>query len=380
VILEKKTLLSPILNSSEGIHLTAYLLNNYELEDLKIQLSAVLSRAREYLAPALDEEQIENFLEPIKSLLNDGRILGNMKGNIGLFRTAESFRVLNIPIDLQTQCHVASSFHVKPLLKWMQVDNDFLILGLNRESLSLYSGNQNNIYKAANVNMPDVFKQSYNTQLSRFKKSTRIIQQEREAFYKWLVQWFAKKTENSNLKVFLVGDKFLVDGFLKYNKYKNIVQIPIAPFFDETQILDIATFVRKILKEDARKILASSLLEFRFAEEENRTRKNIFQIAKAAVQGQIKKLIVADGVNIFGKIDKHTGGLAINPYDMDHEDDDILDDLAQMVLALGGDVVVARPEEIPKGRTVLAILNNEENIQEKKQELIKEQEILREKV
>jgi hypothetical protein len=65
---------------------------------------------------------------------------------------------------------------------------------------------------------------------------------------------------------------------------------------------------------------------------------------------------------------------------MDHEDDDILDDLAQMVLALGGDVVVARPEEIPKGRTVLAILNNEENIQEKKQELIKEQEILREKV
>jgi hypothetical protein len=216
--------------------------------------------------------------------------------------------------------------------------------------------------------------------LSRFKKSSRIIQQEREAFYKWLVQWFAKKTENSNLKVFLAGDKFLVDGFLKYNRYENVVKRPLAPFFDEAQILEIASFVRKILKEEARKILARSLLEFRFAEDENRTRKNIFQIAKAAVQGQIKKLIVADGISIFGKIDKQTGGLAIHPYDMDHEDDDILDDLAQMVLAQGGDVVVASPEEIPKGRTVLAILNNEENIQEKKQELIKEQEILREKV
>ena len=119
-------------------------------------------------------------------------------------------------------------------------------------------------------------------------------------------------------------------------------------------------------------------MEFRFAEDENRARKNIFQIAKAAVQGQIRKLIVAEGINIFGKIDKQTGGLAIHPFDMNHEDDDILDDLAQTVLAYGGDVVVAPREEIPKGRTVLAILNSDENIQEKNEQL-KEKEILSER-
>lgn len=379
MILEKKALLSPLLNSSEGVHLTAYLFNKNELEDLKIQLSKVLAQAHEYLTPALDQEQIEKFLEPLHSLLNDGRILKSMKGNIGLFRTADSFRVLNVPVDLQTQCHVATSFHVKPLLKWMQIDNDFLILGLNRENLSLYSGNQKNIFKVSSVKMPDVFKQSYTTQLSRFKKSSRLVQQDREAFYKWLGQWFAKTTENTNLKVFLAGDKFLVDGFLKNNKYENIVKTPIAPFFEESFILDLAACVRKVLKDDARKILERSLLEFRFAEDENRARKNIFQIAKAAVQGQIKKLIVADSISIFGKIDKNTGGLAIHPFDMDHEDDDILDDLAQLVLAHGGDVVVASREEIPKGRTVLAILNNSENIQEKN-ELLKAKEIKSERV
>jgi hypothetical protein len=91
----------------------------------------------------------------------------------------------------------------------------------------------------------------------------------------------------------------------------------------------------------------------------NLAQKNIFQIAKAAIQGRIRKLIVADEIRIFGKLDLKTGGMAIHPFDLDHEDDDILDDLAQTVLAQGGEVVLASRDEIPKGRPVLAILNHE---------------------
>ena len=43
---------------------------------------------------------------------------------------------------------------------------------------------------------------------------------------------------------------------------------------------------------------------------------------------------------------------------MDHEDDDILDDLAQIVLSQGGEVIVASKNEIPKGRPILAILDD----------------------
>lgn len=106
-------------------------------------------------------------------------------------------------------------------------------------------------------------------------------------------------------------------------------------------------------------------------------KKNIFQIAKAAVQGRIKKLIIADGINIFGKVDKKTGGLAIHPVDLDHEDDDILDDLAQTVLASGGEVVIAPREEIPKGRPILAIIeHSSEGVDKNK--LFKDYETLQE--
>jgi hypothetical protein len=102
-------------------------------------------------------------------------------------------------------------------------------------------------------------------------------------------------------------------------------------------------------------------MEFYQAEDLNLAIKNIFQIAKAAIKGKVRKLVIADGINIFGKIDRKSGGLSIHPTHLDHEDDDILDDLAQEVLAHGGEVVVASREEIPKGRPILAILERPES-------------------
>ena len=113
------------------------------------------------------------------------------------------------------------------------------------------------------------------------------------------------------------------------------------------------------MKEQSHRLIEKALLEFRLAEDGNRTKKNIFQIAKAVVQGKVRKLIVTDELCIFGRIDQGSGGLAIHPFDLDHEDDCILDDLAQMVLSQGGEVVVAKRSEIPKGRPILAILDDE---------------------
>ena len=83
----------------------------------------------------------------------------------------------------------------------------------------------------------------------------------------------------------------------------------------------------------------------------------------------MKKLIVASEIKIFGRLDKNTGGLAIHPFDLDHEDDDILDDLAQTVLASGGEVVVASKDDIPKGRPALAIVEDQDTSKEVQKEI-----------
>lgn len=359
MIIDKKLTLRPILESSEGIHLTAYLVNRGDVVDLKSQLRETLNEAYEWLHPVQSTEERKRFLEPLDALLKDARIFKGMKGNIGIFRTKDSFRVLNVPVEIERQCHVASSFHVKPLLRWMQSDREFLLLGLSQNSAHLYLGSRTSLQKIDSILFPEFLKPRQALDEDTSSKTSREFRIKQDETFAWLSNWLEQMTKKSTPRLFFAGEKELVDRLLKNLQYTNVIKTPVAPTFGEHSLMEVCTFIRELMIDEAKKTLQRALLEFRIAEEMNLAKKNIFQIAKAVMQGRVKKLIVADGMNIFGKVDKKTGGLAIHPFDLDHEDDDILDDLAQAVLAFGGEVVVASIDQLPKGRPVLAILDDQ---------------------
>jgi Bacterial archaeo-eukaryotic release factor family 3 len=369
LITEKKVTLKPILESNKGVHFTAYLVNRGDLIDLKSQLRTVINESYEWLTNAMTIEERKKFLEPLDSLLNDARIFKQMKGNIGIFRNEDSFRILNIPIDVEMNCQIATSFHVKPLLRWLQGDQEFLFLGIEKYAAHLYLGSQSSFKKIDTVLFPDSFRTSENIEDYVSLKKARQSKLEAQETFSYLSDWILELTKQSKPKLFVAGDPRQTQLLYQNLKYTNAVKAPVCGTFINENAIESCHAIRKILKEDSRKHLEKSLQEFRFAEEGNRAKKNIFQISKAVVQGKVRKLIVTDEISIFGKIDPKTGGLAIHPFDLDHEDDCILDDLAQMVLKKGGEVVIAKRNEIPKGRPVLAVLDNEDPCLEKAEAL-----------
>lgn len=363
----KQTTLKPLLESKDGVHFTAYLVNRGDLIDLKSQVRTSIGEAYEWLSHVMTIDERKKFLDPLDSLLNDARIFKQMKGNIGLFRNKDSFRVLNIPVDVEQSCQVATSFHVKPLLRWLQGDEEFLMLGLDKDSASLYLGSQTSLKLLDSILFPEVFKSNESDYIS-LKDARKKKEKETETFM-WLNDWISDLTKISKPKLFVAGKPSLVSSLHQNLNYKNLVKTPVSNSFGKHNLLDVCQSIRKVLKDESKKNLEKSLLEFRFAEEGNRAKKNIFQISKAVVQGRVRKLIVTDELNIFGKIDPETGGISLHPFDMDHEDDCILDDLAQMVLSQGGEVIVAKRGEIPKGRPILAILDDDGAELEKTEDL-----------
>lgn len=346
MLTSKQTILKPLLESEDGVHLTAYIVNRGDQMDLKSQLKKVIGDSYEWLQSAISIEERKRFLEPLDDLMLDTRMFKQMKGNIGLFRTLDFFRVLNIPVDVEQSCHVATSFHVKPLLRWLQADREFVLLGMEEDSAHLYVGSQDSFKLVDSILFPDL-------------RETRQRKVKEDETFSWLNEWINDLTKTTKPKLFVAGEKSKVDGLNRHLRYKNMMKTPVANFFGQRNVSDICAIIRKQLKVESKNALEKSLLEFRFAEEGNRTRKNIFQISKAVVQGRVRKLIVTDELSIFGTIDRKTGGIAIHPYDLNHEDDCILDDLAQMVLSQGGEVIIAKRDEIPKGRPILAILDDD---------------------
>ena len=339
MITEKWRTIEPILKSNKGIHLTAYLTNTGHYSDFTNQLTEVIKQANEYLSIGLEPDQIKEFLDPIDYLNSDVSIFNNIKHNIAIFRTQEYFRVLSIPISVDNQCHVASSFHIKPLLRWLQDDQDYLFLGIAKDTAHLYFGNQNIFKHIRTLPFSESMHKDFCCNLNNLINQT---------------------THFSKPKLFLSGRTQIIKKIKKDLKYDNVIYDPVFNIFKIEKLHIYKQMLRLITKEDSLKKLEQSLQEFRFAETENQTTKNIYHIAQAVTHGKVKKLLVTDEINIFGKIDSKSGQVLIHPFDLDHEDDCILDDLAQLVINQGGEVIIAKMNEIPNRRPILALLKEDD--------------------
>lgn len=352
----KQQALRPLIESQDGVHLTSYLRQDRDLGAIKTQLRKIIDQAEDFLIDVMPADERKRFLEPLESLLKDAKILQRMPGNIGIFRNKDLFRILNIPIETVPSFHLASSFHIKPLLRWLQGDQEFLIMGIDQVCAHLYWGNQSQIKWLDSIQLP-VHSERSEDQLAQIN-------------FRWLDKWILEFTKTATPKLFIEGDPSIISTVLKDLKYKNTYQKPISASFDNIHINESCLAVRKILRKELEDTLEKTLLEFRLADLHKRAKKNLFQIAKAVVQGKVRKLVVTDELSIFGKIDHKSGGISIHPIDLDHEDDCLLDDLAQMVLNQGGEVIVASRNQIPNGRPILAILNHEGEEFSKMNELV----------
>ncbi|MFN7728557.1 MAG: hypothetical protein ACK5P7_05330 [Bdellovibrio sp.] len=350
--------LSNLLTSQGGVHLTIYLNNNGDIIDLKDQLRKRLLEAKDWLEPVMTPVQQEKFLEPINALVLDTRLLKDLKGAIGLFKNTDSFRLLGIPGSVDPSYHVASSYHVKPLLRWIQTDQDFMFLGFEKTRVHLYSGTQNSFRLIDSVLFPDLISKSLDHGEDNLKGARQQKAQVKQTLL-WLNQWIAELTAQSMPALFVAGEASLTKEFFKFSTYKNLVPTALSGFFNKNEALSFARRIRNLQKSESSKKFEGALQDFEIADKQNQACSDLFEMTAAAVRGQVQKLVIADDMSLFGKVDHDSGVLTLHAHDLNHEDDCILDDLAQLVLNQGGQVVIAKQNQIPDGRPALAILNDE---------------------
>jgi|GEM_PF-367099 len=361
MINSKNKLLKSVIDSKHGLHLSTYIKFDGNILNFRGKLNALLKSVDDHLSPVLSLEEKKKFLLPIKALSHDSGILKRMKGNIAIFRKNDFFRYVCLPIEIEETCIVADSFHIKPLIKWAQQDQDFLFVGLNFEGASLYKGSQTEFKKLDAGIYPESLKRFDSDGGYLSLKEKRQQRAELQHTMEWLACWVEDLVKKTDTTVFVAGNKDLVSAFVKNFRSDKLFPETIAPHYSADKAFTICNHIRALLRLESRERLNDVLKEFEDAQKLKTAKINLFQIAKAAIRGEIKKLIVAEDVNVFGKLDTSTGGVSLHPLDLDHEDDCLLDDLAQTVLLKGGEVVVAPRSEIPMGRPIVAVLYNRQS-------------------
>lgn len=325
-------------------------------------------------------EQLPNFdlmdsiMKPLNELKEDKEFWNNTSDGIGVFASVNKCIVYKLDNPVKELAVVANSFHIKPLVKAFQSTENYHLLGLSRESFTLYQGNQFGFKEikidrdtprtmkevlGAQSTDPHLSHGSYGGAGTTMYHGHGDVQQEvdkdTEKYFRYVDSFvYDNYSKDMKLPLILVSLKEHHSEFKRVSSNPFLLEVSIDQSIDSLNSSDLLNEARKIIESINEKKTQKMAESFSNAAAGSLGSSDLEEVAKAAFESRVKMLLVEEEKIIPGKIDSKTG--EINYGDINSPDyDDILDDLAELVLSNGGDVLVLAQDKMPSNTGVAAI-------------------------
>ncbi len=333
-----------------------------------IRFRNLVKRLEESLAQSSHRGEADALLRPYRTLADDASFWQKTQEGLAVFSSASGSEVLVLPRPVPNLAVVANSFHAKPLVRILQSSDRYQILGITLKEDRLYEGNRDaldvvelgagvpsTITEALGEELtePHLTVASYGTGVGGpsmhhgqgGRKSEVDIDAER--FFRAVDRGILEHhSRPSGLPLVLAALAEHHDLFHKvsHNPFLLPEGIRIDPIAVSADRLRAEAWA--LIEPYYRERLAKLIDQFGEARAKNHGDADLALIARAAVAGRVSTLLVEADRHDPGHIDPTTGAIEVG--NLEHPElDDLLDDLAELVMRMGGEVVVVPAVDMP---------------------------------
>lgn len=326
-----KLLPDAILNASYGIHTTIYL--PYEGRDahkLRGTFRCLLSEARKHLKGVLSGPELTAYFHPLRYFRMDLPANKELKG-VGLFRSPNSFQVVNLQVSPPELVVVADSFHIKPLVHNIVSKPPCFVIVLNSNGVDFYRFSGANIkhLKSYNFELKGLqrgqSKGVKSNQTPEFMFLTKVIETIHEEFslMEQQVAVFGPKHGCSFIE-FELTDRYETDVFLT----------SLMP----GSIEEMCNLIDSTLTHETKSESQQMAMRFMNRNQPGRITHNLQEIAEAAVAGRVAKLLIDPHVHVWGEFCRASGIVKVHDKQFSHVDDCVIDDITEEVIKRHGEL------------------------------------------
>lgn len=239
---------------------------------------------------------------------------------------------------------VSQTFHVKPLFRDYQKMRPFYVLTFSAQNVKLFRRWQNSIYLIDAISL-----QPQKEGIANFRESHRKHKhRSRQSQVQVAEQLMERHLRHSEDPVILAGSNTSIAAFRSIARYPFLLEDSIACNSDKVSIRTLNQKAMGIFSKWLDQKENHILEEFRFCQKSKKALTNVHEVAKAAANGRVEQLIIAEDHHLWGVLNWDTGSIRIHPHQKDSEDDDVLDDLSELVYQHKGSVWVMRQEKLGK--------------------------------
>lgn len=325
------------------------------------------------LKNSFTQPEIDILMGPFHDIDRDERFWNQRRSGIVMFRAPGMFLTQHLDRTVPELAIVADTFHVKPLFRLLQTMEEYHVLCLTKESAQLFVGNRDALdpipVRGSEVITMD---QMLGTELTKrgfaiansggmrrfvgYTTTSDEVELDTQRFFRAVDKLLLTEVPRvAELPMVVAG---LREQTIQYRQISHNPKV-IGSSIDVNPLrLTLRDLTLKAWEVMEPLIYAQSnaLLEaYDQAASTDGGIEGIFGIAHAAAEGRIETLFVEDSRQVPGKIDETTGNIVFD--DLAQPDiNDVLDDIARIVLKKGGTVIVLPTQYMPTSTGAAAIL------------------------
>ena len=280
--------------------------------------------------------------------------------------------VYKLPVNVKSLAIVSDSFYIKPLLRSFQSNGHYHVLGLNRDNFVLFEADRYGITEipvdARDATMegvlgtektaPHLSVASIGGDQSMYHghggaKDERKVDQEK--FFRHVDTFVLEQYSNKQkIPLILVSPDEHQGEFRKLSKNNYLIDEGIKIDGDALDKKNLYEKVQDVIQELFKKELKDRMATFSEAHAKDLGSDDVVQIGRAIAEGKVASLYLEENTVHPGRFDPQLGTVVQGEI-ADPRVGDVYDDMAEVVLSRGGEVLILEKDEMPTERDLAAV-------------------------
>lgn len=313
-----------------------------------------------------------SILEPVERL--DLASMEGEGGTIAVFRSPGMLAVYRLPASVDDTVTVARGFHLRPLLRHAGAKTRYYVLNLSHDRVGLFQGGATGLVPVEASRLPLGAAQTAGApQRDRYVsprsgghggssvwhgqgKDDRLRVEDELKFVRAVDAALRDLLRDDDAPLLIASTERLASAFRAHCRYPHVLKDNLHGNFDHAPLRELAERARPLVAAHADAEERIVIERYRDCAARERVTEELSTIARHAVEGRIRDLLVDVKAHVWGRMDSSTGALAVHFGAQESHDEDVLDGIAAAVLLRGGSVHALEASSMPTKSPIAALL------------------------
>lgn len=342
----------------------------------RVRLRNLLRDAARKLGQVHDRRVVEELLVPVAEKV---RASWPPQGRaIALLRSPDVNLGFQLPVEVPEVAVVASTFHTKPLVSYLDRNRHFFVLTLAEKSARLLEGTVEQLVDVTADAIPAELRAEQclrrrsepyvgvHGAASPGRTMERRGQDEpKQARKDRLRRWFTALDEAvvehlrpTEAPLVLAGVRAHRALYGSVSAYPWVLDGGIDGNVDRLAVHELHALAWPLVRRHQTEIESEAAVEYLVAQGAGKASDVLADVIAAVADGRVRVLLHREGAHLWGRMDPNRAHFVLREdgAEIQPGDSDLIDDLCEMALVRGGDAVEVAPERMPTDVPIAAIL------------------------